>query len=510
MIDLPSAADDLRAAVAHHGPDLDRIRGRVRRRQRRRRAVGAAAAVVLLAAGAASAAAIVGDDRDASEDVVTEPGPTTPGPIAPTPEDRDATEHLAPATQLVDHGNLRITVPADWTVQANVEGEACGGPTTIVLIVYPRSAACDRPPAIEVTAGEWTGRKIAFDAADFINGIPAVNVTSQLGGERWAFATLDATLELSSDLDDVTIESILSSIGPSARHTAMADLESEGLPLWAAADAAWRTETFGGISIQVPWRWEVDSGEGGGCDLPFAVGPPRGMQDQGAGLRCLPGTGWRPTDGVWVGPLAGTEVAGRSTDVRPLTIGGLTVGLVPANSNVLEVTVDPGEGRDPLLLRVGLGVDGHVAASVIASIRPLDSSALVLPCGPVVVVDRSTLELPVDLDVEPVVGVGGWPEDRGEDPCAFHLTNPDDPARHVTFGVEELPFAQADGADDRPRDAFVEELGDGRGLPRWGSTFGGGFGAQFRAADGERTLRIVAIGITEAEAEALFTSLRRS
>jgi hypothetical protein len=115
--------------------------------------------------------------------------------------------------------------------------------------------------------------------------------------------------------------------------------------------------------------------------------------------------------------------------------------------------------------------------------------------------DQGVLDLPADLDVEPAVGMGGWPADTEDQPCAVNLTGPANPGRHITFAEGTLPYG------------FGEELGgvglEARGM-RWG-TIEDGYGAELTSAiDGEATIYVVAYGITEDEAAALFASLASS
>lgn len=118
-----------------------------------------------------------------------------------------------------------------------------------------------------------------------------------------------------------------------------------------------------------------------------------------------------------------------------------------------------------------------------------------LPCGSIVVPNRSTLDVPARLDVPVVEGMGGWAPGTSEGICAVHLTDPDDPASHVTFADGALPFAIATELGG----ATVRSAG-----VRWG-TIEDGFGAQ--VTRGSDQFHVLAYGLSEEEAAALFTSL---
>jgi hypothetical protein len=168
---------------------------------------------------------------------------------------------------------------------------------------------------------------------------------------------------------------------------------------------------------------------------------------------------------------------------------------------VLQIVVEPPEGA-PVLLRVGLGMDGHVAGSILSSIRladgrpASDEGPIVLPCGTVAVPDRSVLDLPEDLVVDPQPGMGGWAPGTSEGICAVHLTDPEDPASHVTFADGSLPYSLGEElSGEATRAAGV----------RWG-TIEDGFGGELSTAEGD-TVYVLAYGLSEEGAALLFASL---
>ena len=93
--------------------------------------------------------------------------------------------------------------------------------------------------------------------------------------------------------------------------------------------------------------------------------------------------------------------------------------------------------------------------------------------------------------------MGGWPPGTDLGPCAVNLTDPDDLGRHVTFREGGTGYGIADERTiDGPRAVVWGEIEDG-------------YGGRFRTADGT-TIGVLAYGIDEDEAAALFASLAAS
>jgi hypothetical protein len=498
MIDLDAAAAELGESLAHVRPDVERVRARAARRQRTRRIAGGFAALVLLAGGAAAATAIAGDD-EARDAVITGPGPDGSTDAAPEPTDPWA------ASQTIDVGDLRVRVPGDWRVidAASDPSSGCGGPQAVVIGDPAANAFCPEATALRVAllqepldgAGEdpQTRNDIALVR---LNDEPVV----------WAAPDLGVRLSFGEGVD---VDAILGTIEPSARSTALADAANGEVAGWQTDPASWQEVTYDGIAILVPAGWPVAPGEAIDSQvepcLTWALTGPTAIVGPTT-LPCGEGDPWRPRDGAWVLPATGEVDTsdGSWEELAPFDLGSDQLAplvQVGSTSTVLQVVVDP-PGGAPVLLRVGLGEDGHVAASILSSIRldagspNSDGSAIVLPCGTVAVPDRSVLDLPEDLVVDPQPGLGGWAPGTGDGLCAANLTDPEDPASHVTFAEGPLPYS------------LGEELGGAATVAagvRWG-TIEDGFGGEF-VTDAGDTIYVLAYGLSEEGAAILFASL---
>jgi hypothetical protein len=456
-----------------------------------------------LAGGAAAATTVVGDER-AREAVITGPGPDGTGDLDPEPTAPD------PTSQTVDLADLRVRVPADWRVidAATDPSGGCGGPNAVVVGEQAQDASCSEATALRLVLlqGSLDG---AGGDAQTRNGIALVRLDDD--PVIWAAPDLGVRLSFGEGVD---VEAILDAIEPSARAVALADATTGGIAGWQVDPTAWQQVTYEGIAIQVPAGWPVTPGEAldlraDPC-LGWALSGPTAIVGS-VDRTCGSGDLWRPRDGAWLLPATGEVDTSDGTweELAPFDLGGddlVPVVQVGNASTVLQVVLEP-PGTAPVLLRVGLGPDGHVAGSILSSIRLANADEpgpvpeigaplpIVLPCGTVVVTNRSVLELPERLDVEPATGMGGWAPGTGEELCAVNLTDPDDPGSHVTFAEGRLPYAlgtELGGASVRAAGV------------RWGP-IEDGFGAQ--VARGADELHVLAYGISEEEAAALFTSL---
>lgn len=504
MIDLEHAAADL-VAAGTTSPDVTRVQRHADRRRRRRRIAGGLAALVVLAGGAAMASTIAGDE-DARDAVITGPGPD--GSTEPD-ANGEPTDPWS-GSQTVDVGDLRLRVPGDWRVvdPATDPSGGCGGPKAVVIGPQAANAFCPDQTALRVLELADGG---AGSTTKSVNGIPVQGpIVAGVGtGSTVHLPTLGRSLLFA---EGVEVDAILGTIAPSARQTALTDAADGGVAGWQTDPAAWQEVRLGGIAIQVPAGWPVTPGEAidsavEPC-LEWVVSAPTAIVGP-TELPCGPGDPWRPRDGAWLLPADGEVDTADGTweELAPFDLGDddlAPIVQVGAASTVLQVVIEP-PGRAPVLLRVGLGNDGHLAGSILSSIRLADDEtgseedaprAIVLPCGTVVVDDRSVLVLPEGLDVELAQGMGGWAEGTGEGICAANLTDPADPARHVTFAEGPLPF----GIGEELGGVATREAG-----LRWG-TIEDGFGGEFTNAAGE-AVHALAYGIDEEEAAALFSSL---
>jgi hypothetical protein len=488
MIDLDAAATDLSDALDHVHPDVAQVRARAQRRQRARRIAAGTAAVVLLVAGAAAASTIVGDQDD-RDGVVTGPGPDGP-------RDTDGSDPVPAGWQAIDLGDLRVLAPVDWKVlPAETDARGCGGPDTIVIGDPPAEGACPEPTALRVAflqePLDGTG-----DDPQTRNGIALVRLADD-PTPVWAAPDLGVRLSFGEGVD---AGSILSTIGPSARKVALDDVAGGAEPLWRTDPEAWRAVTYDGVAIEVPAAWPDATGaefrsQIDPC-LEWVLSGPSAIRGKSA-IPCRSSDSWRPRDGAWLLPLAGTEAEAVSA-AETIEVGDLEVRvLTGASGTVLEVY--PVDAEPGVLVRIGLGEDGHVAGSILSSIRLVEDAAvgpdaIALPCGPVAIPDRSMLDLPADLDAEPTEGLGGWPEGQPEGTCAVHVIDTEDPGRHVSFLDGDLPYA-------------IAPLGNepGSRMVTWGE-IEDGFGGWYTTADGDM-VSVLAYGITRAEAAALFASI---
>jgi hypothetical protein len=499
MIDLDAAAAELGESLDHVHPDVDRVRARAGRRQRTRRIAAGVAALVLLAGGAAAASTIVGDQDD-RDGVVTGPGPD--GATDPDPEPTDPWS----ASQTIDVGDLRVRVPGDWRVidAATDPSGGCGGPLAVVIGDPAPNVDCTTATELRVALLQEPLDGAGEDPQT-VNGIALVRLAPD-PTPVWAAPDLGVRLSFGKRAD---VAAILGTIGPSARQTALADATNGGVAGWQVDPATWQEVTYEGIAIQVPAGWPVTPG--GAIEsqvepcLGWALTGPTAIVGA-TDIPCGEGDPWRPRDGAWLLPAEGAVDTGDGSweELAPFDLGG--DGLAPlvrvdATSTVLQIVVEPPEGA-PVLLRVGLGMDGHVAGSILSSIRladgrpASDEGPIVLPCGTVAVPDRSVLDLPEDLVVDPQPGMGGWAPGTSEGICAVHLTDPEDPASHVTFADGSLPYSLGEElSGEATRAAGV----------RWG-TIEDGFGGEVSTAEGD-TVYVLAYGLSEEGAALLFASL---
>lgn len=501
MIDLEQAAAELIAAGTAE-PDVAAVRGRADRRRRRRRVAGGLAALVVLAGGAATASTIASDE-DERDAVITGTGPD-----GSTDPDEEPTDPWS-ASQTLDVGDLRLRVPGDWRVvdPATDPSGGCGGPQAVVIGPQAANAFCPEPSALRVLDLADGG---AGSPTQSVNGIPYQELVEGVGtGSTVHLPTLGRSLVFAEGVD---VDAILGTIEPSARRIALADAADGAVAGWQTDPAAWQEVTYDGIAIQVPAGWPVAPGEA----IDSAVEPCLGWALSGPTVLtgpterpCGSGDPWRPRDGAWLLPPEGEVDTSDGTweELAPFDIGGGDIAplvQVASTSTVLQVVIDP-PGGDPVLLRVGLGEDGHLAGSILSSIRLADDETepeigaprtIVLPCGTVIVDNRSVLRLPDGLDVELAEGMGGWAEGTSDGLCAANLTDPADPARHITFAAGPLPY----GLGEELGGVATREAG-----VRWG-TIEDGFGGELTSDEGD-TVHVLAYGIDEDEAAALFSSL---
>jgi hypothetical protein len=367
------------------------------------------------------------------------------------------------------------------------------------------STACRDLPAIDVTNGALAGAGAPLETRT-VHGIEVQLVErGDDGSEVWSIPTLDATL---TSLNGADPTAVIDSVERSARTVARTDVASGAAPDWASDPDGWQTVTFEGVEVHVPADWPRTGHRVGpnAAEAPceeWARSGPSAVTGVTGNPRCGSGQPWVPRDGLWMLPLSSTQIEVTPDLDRTLTIGSTEVTEIwDVRLDVLEIVVPGRDGRPDVLVRIGLGVDGHTAGSILSSIRvtgaPSDT-AITLPCDLTVVSDRRTLDLPEDLNVGVLQGLGGTAGSQsgpGQLPCAVNLTAVFDPGRHISFVRSGL------GGDAAKRIDGVRDV-------RWGKIHDG-YGAELKAEGSDEAISVLAYGLSEAEAERLFRSLASS
>lgn len=281
--------------------------------------------------------------------------------------------------------------------------------------------------------------------------------------------------------DDGAREAVVTGTAPDAATTTT---DPEPRDPWAASQPV----DLGGLRVLVPADWSIidaATDPGGGCGDAASVV----LGDQAQDVFCPQPTALRmgflqePLHGGGEDPQTrnGIELVRLSED--PVIWAAPELGV--------RLTFGPGVDTEQLLGTIQRTPGQPDAEPEIGAPR-----AIVLPCGTVVVDDRSVLLLPEGLDVELAEGMGGWAPGTDLGPCAVNLTDPGDPARHITFAAGPLPY----GLGEELGGVATREAG-----LRWG-TIEDGYGGEHQNAAGD-TVHVLAYGIDEDEAAALFTSL---
>lgn len=370
MIDLDQSARALQASVAHVQPDLDRVHRIVRRRRRRRQVIGVAGGFVLVAAGVALASAAgTGGRTDHLR---------TDEPPAPTPAPGDA------SARIVDHSGMRITVPAGWAAltDGDVPDGACAA-AGLILVGYgvEPPAACADLPVVELSGGGGSGGPGTEHGGGGRPGSPAETTTANghrlyrdgavEGEANWSVPDLNGTIVGRNGAD---LRPIFASLRRSARWVAVDDVTGGATPGWIEDPSAWREVSLGEVVVRVPVDWPAPSDPAppstrvNPCDQWREDGPTVRL-DAARGTGCGPARPWVPAEGVWLLPPDAIE----PRDVRDLGLEnreGTSLTLVDELLRpVLDVVVHDADGRLVGLVRIGLGDDGHVAGSIVDSIR---------------------------------------------------------------------------------------------------------------------------------------------
>jgi hypothetical protein len=355
MIDLASLGAELREAVRDDASSLVELEAGVRRRRRRRRGsrIAALVAIVAVVGGLAVFA------RNGSSQHVAATGPTTvTTPAITTPP---------PGQRFVDYGELRIAVPQSWEVVARGSVTTpCSDHGFVALgdsTVEPSGCNASDLPVIHVEESPSASPSTASVEPREFNGVPVVLAADSVVFIRYEVPTLHAALTFTGGADP---EAVLPTVTRSARYFALNEA--------VAATKDWQTVAYSGVSFRVPAAWSVmdlESGYNSEHRIPiFLCGQPQTPEvDLGRGITpsCPYVPPGPPADGVWAFPdVYGGP--GQQPGWTPLRIGEVDTLVGPeSGEGTLDVAIID-SGKTPLIIRIGLGPDGHLASAILHSI----------------------------------------------------------------------------------------------------------------------------------------------
>lgn len=249
----------------------------------------------------------------------------------------------------VDYGDARVWAPPDWAVVfGNCEQRAAGFIETDVS----HDHSCQRASPL-VTFDALTTLTIHAPPVEKINGYQLFAVAT----DRYAIPDLHVMMTARGS----TSQRVLATLGPSSRAVA--------LHYRAAPIANSRAVTHAGVIVTVPARWHV-------IDI---SGKPIACPDSRLNATVLVGngTGGPPgcaADVSFVTPPEGSVQIGDSGPLTSVTtIRNPAWFFAPWATLVLELSVRVDQ-HHVVPIQTGLGRDGRVAASIIASIRALKPS----------------------------------------------------------------------------------------------------------------------------------------
>jgi hypothetical protein len=389
MLDL---AEQLRTYVDDVAPsiELDEVtsRGDDAAARGPRRAGWIAAAAVIVAIALVAGVLVVTRDTAGSHRVAT--GPTTTTASAPdwlTPYGQEATAPpVPPGWKVLDVGEFRFAVPADWVVPNGPCPVMTGDASGVVMV--------SDSPVLAYCPAQSGGPASAIDlrpSTDTTSGAPAHVGTLE------AVALPEGCLTCGRFRFANGYQLIVS--GPDTQRVLDTFTDSgarRALQQGPVADTgAWRTVDYEGVSLRVPRTWGVvdlpasvhqtrdasgrvtggsgmiEPGTCGGAFFPGAS-PQLFLGSSGTVPTCPyhPERNLEPTDGAWI--RSDTTKAGTAV-VAPAVhgvLGGLEVGVITPSATdppALDLMIHAG-GKD-LVLTIGVGRDAAIARAILRSLH---------------------------------------------------------------------------------------------------------------------------------------------
>jgi hypothetical protein len=262
---------------------------------------------------------------------------------------------------VVDDGDLRMAVPADWEVARSTGGLCRTGelPALVLLAPTQKGDMCVvEAPLVHVTerGTTWPGLGWRVD-----RGLDGTTYDLPGLGLRVSFTNVDADL----------VEQIVATFTTSSRHRALHDGP-------VADTAGWQVIDGGGelpVRLLVPPGWDVRRRENNSNQL--APGEcSNGQFQQGdlvfvgvplLGASCPAMTSVLPlADGVWVRP----SFEGETFATTPTSVNGhpLRVEQLALYASTVDVVVPTAAGE--VVVTVSIGDDPTIARTILTTIEP--------------------------------------------------------------------------------------------------------------------------------------------
>ena len=321
-----------------------RIESSARRRRRLRVSiVGALATVVVVAAAALG----IGISLETSPEHVTV-GPHDQAAVT----DPQMRAHLGldvPTSWVpVDYGDARLFVPADWKVTA---GGCPGSAPAWVEVGGPYKQTCTGTPSTFIDISSFTGPHEATPAR-VVHGYSLYAVAGN--PDTFVVPALHATIDARGPLRDEA----LATLAPSSRLIA--------LTYHGPVPNGWNEVGYAGITVSYPPAWPQQAVASCG-GVPPAQVTLIDVTGPGCGTGGQPETG--PTrDGLRIGRAQPWFPNTEPKQTR-ITNGNAGMLLQPGDGDQSLVVVVQLNETHGVPVEIGLGIDGRVAAAILASIR---------------------------------------------------------------------------------------------------------------------------------------------
>ncbi len=314
-----------------------------RRRRRRVSLTGALATVVVLAAAVVG----IGISRQ------TSPKRVTVGPQDQTAvTDPQMRAHLGldvPTSWVpVDYGNARLFVPADWKVTA---GRCPGSAPAWVEVGGPYKQICNGMPTTFIEISGFTEAHEP-EAARVVQGYSLYAVAGN--PDTFVVPALHVTIDAEGPLRDEA----LATLAPSSRLIA--------LTYHGPVPSGWNEVGYSGITVSYPADWPQQAVASCG-GVPPAQVTLVDVTGPGCGSGGQPETG--PTrDGLRMG-RAQPWFPNTGSKQTAISNGDARMLLQPGDGDQALVVVVQLNETHGVPVEIGLGIDGRVAAAILASIR---------------------------------------------------------------------------------------------------------------------------------------------